>query len=121
MQAVILAANASQRLQPFTETRAKPMLWGGGDFVLSHMLHQLREAGVREIILVVNHCEAEIRNHFKSGAAWGVTIRYVLQPEIKGIGHALLCCQQHQRLPAYLLHRELLLFLFVLLPYQHLL
>ncbi|SVD97526.1 uncharacterized protein METZ01_LOCUS450380, partial [marine metagenome] len=94
MQAVILAANASERLQPFTETRAKPMLWVGGDFVLSHTLHQLREAGVREIILVVNHCEAEIRNHFKSGAAWGLTIRYVLQPEIKGIGHALLCCQQ---------------------------
>ncbi len=103
MQAVILAANASQRLQPFTETRAKPMLWVGGDYVLSHTLHQLYEAGVREVILVVNHCEAKIRNHFKGGAAWGVTIRYVVQPETKGIGHALLCCQQYLNQKPFLL------------------
>ncbi|MBQ31582.1 MAG: GlmU protein [Deltaproteobacteria bacterium] len=109
MQVVILAASASQRLYPFTETRAKPMLWVGGDFVLSHTLHQLREAGVREVILVVNHCEAEIRNHFKSGTAWGVTIRYVVQPEIKGIGHALLCCQEHlNQKPFLLIYGDLL-------------
>ena len=103
MQAVILAASASQRLHPFTETRAKPMLWVGGDFLLSHTLHQLREAGVREVILIVNHHQEEIRKHFKSGAAWGVTIRYVVQAEIKGIGNALLCCQEFLNLKPFLL------------------
>ena len=55
MKAVILAANKSERLWPFTETRAKPMIRVAGRYILESTLKHLHEVGVREVAMVVNH------------------------------------------------------------------
>ena len=62
MKAIILAAKQSQRLEPFTATRAKPMIFIAGKMILETTILNLREAGIREILIVVNHQHEQIQN-----------------------------------------------------------
>jgi NDP-sugar pyrophosphorylase family protein len=93
MKAVILAANNSPRLHPFTETRAKSMIRIGGRYILEYTLTALGNAGVREVVIVVNHQQDSIRKFFGNGSPWGVRLEYVVQEPLSGIGHALKSCE----------------------------
>ncbi len=93
MKAVILAANRSERLSPFTETRPKPMIRIAGKYILESTLEFLKEVGIRDILLVVNYKKEMIRDYFAHGDHFGVNIEYVFQESIEGIGHALRLCE----------------------------
>ncbi len=93
MKAVILAANKSDRLSPFTETRPKPMIRIAGKHILTTMIEYLREVGIREIILVVNHKREMIQEFYAYGNEFGVKIEYVVQEALEGIGHAIKLCE----------------------------
>ena len=93
MKAVMLAANRSTRLSPFIETRCKPMIRIAGQYILENTILFLKEAGIHEIVLVVNHQQDLIRRYFGSGKIFGVNLQYVVQDELQGIGHALSLCQ----------------------------
>jgi UDP-N-acetylglucosamine diphosphorylase/glucosamine-1-phosphate N-acetyltransferase len=93
MKAVILAANRSSRLSPFIETRCKPMIRIAGQYILENSICFLKEAGIHDIVLVVNHQKDMIRQYFGSGQTLGVNLEYVVQDELKGIGHALSLCR----------------------------
>ena len=93
MKAVILAANRSERLSPFTETRPKPMIRIAGKYILETTIEFLREVGIREILLVVNYKREMIREYFAHGEHLGVNIEFVFQESVEGIGHALRLCE----------------------------
>ncbi len=93
MKAVILAANRSERLNPFTETRPKPMIRIAGKYILETTIEFLREVGIRDILLVVNYKQDMIQDYFSYGDQLGVNIEYVVQESIEGIGHALKLCE----------------------------
>ena len=93
MKAVILAANRSTRLKPFIETRCKPMIRIAGQYILENTICFLKEAGIHDIVLVVNYHQDMIRQYFGSGQSLGVNLEYVVQDELKGIGHALSLCR----------------------------
>ncbi len=103
MKAVILAANNSPRLQPFTETRAKAMIRVGGHYILEYTLQALGEAGIREVLLVVNHQQDALRRFFGDGSAWGLHLDYVVQEPVLGIGHALEACRTRLENQSFLL------------------
>ena len=93
MKAIILAANRSSRLSPFIETRCKPMIRIAGQYILENTICYLKEAGIHDIILVVNHQQELIRQFFGSGQELGMNLEYVVQEELQGIGHALSLCR----------------------------
>jgi bifunctional UDP-N-acetylglucosamine pyrophosphorylase/glucosamine-1-phosphate N-acetyltransferase len=93
MKAVILAAGASHRLKPFTETRAKPMIRVAGRPILEYMADALKAAGIRDLLIVVNHKQETISNAFEHGHRHGLNIDYVQQEKIDGIGAALRRCE----------------------------
>jgi Nucleoside-diphosphate-sugar pyrophosphorylase involved in lipopolysaccharide biosynthesis/translation initiation factor 2B, gamma/epsilon subunits (eIF-2Bgamma/eIF-2Bepsilon) len=93
MKAVILAANRSNRLSPFIETRCKPMIRIAGQYILENTICFLKEAGINDIVLVVNHQQDLVRRYFGSGKILGVNLEYVVQDELQGIGQALSLCQ----------------------------
>ena len=92
MKAVILAANRSNRLSPFIETRCKPMIRIAGQYILKNTICFLREAGIHDIVIVVNHQQDLVRQYFGSGKILGVNLEYVVQEELNGIGQALSIC-----------------------------
>jgi UDP-N-acetylglucosamine diphosphorylase / glucose-1-phosphate thymidylyltransferase / UDP-N-acetylgalactosamine diphosphorylase / glucosamine-1-phosphate N-acetyltransferase / galactosamine-1-phosphate N-acetyltransferase len=93
MKAVILAAARSEKLLPFTETRAKPMIRVAGRTILEYMATALREAGVVDLLVVVNHKREGIQRYFEHGHNFGLNIEYVVQEPIDGIGAGLRRCE----------------------------
>jgi UDP-N-acetylglucosamine diphosphorylase / glucose-1-phosphate thymidylyltransferase / UDP-N-acetylgalactosamine diphosphorylase / glucosamine-1-phosphate N-acetyltransferase / galactosamine-1-phosphate N-acetyltransferase len=91
MKAVFFAAGKSTRTYPLTLTRPKPLLPVANKPIAIHQLEALPES-VTEVILVVGYKHEMIREAL--GDAYnGVSIRYVMQEEQKGTGHALLQCE----------------------------
>jgi bifunctional UDP-N-acetylglucosamine pyrophosphorylase/glucosamine-1-phosphate N-acetyltransferase len=103
MKAVILAAARSERLRPFTETRAKPMIRVAGRTILEYTMGALRSAGITEILIVVNHKREAIQEAFGSGEGHGLTIEYILQEPIDGIGAGLRRCEEQLGTEPFLL------------------
>lgn len=94
MKAVILAAGRSERLKPFTETRAKPMIQVAGRPMLEYCLRGLAAAGVTDVYVVVHHKGETISSHFEHGARYGLSIEYVRQDPLDGIGAAVRRCEK---------------------------
>jgi len=88
--AVILAAGEGRRLEPLTNRRPKPMMPVANRPLLEHVIDSVVAAGIDRIVLVVGYKQERIRNHFRDGNDWGVTIEYVEQSTQLGTGHAVL-------------------------------
>ncbi len=101
MQAVILAAGQSTRTFPLTVTRPKPLLRIGNKTILEHNLDSLNGL-VDEIIIVVGYHKEKIMD-FLGKEYKKMRIRYVLQKEQKGTGHAVLLTQKYVKGPFFLL------------------
>lgn len=88
MKAVILAAGEGQRLLPLTATRPKPLLPVAGKPVLEHILTALREAKIKEILIIVGHQKEQITKYFGDGSKLNLKITYKEQKEPLGTAHA---------------------------------
>ena len=61
MKAIILAAGVARRLAPLTDSTHKALLPVGGRSLLDRMLDALAASGVEESVLVVGHCQDQVR------------------------------------------------------------
>jgi bifunctional UDP-N-acetylglucosamine pyrophosphorylase/glucosamine-1-phosphate N-acetyltransferase len=95
MKAVVLAAGEGQRLRPLTFTRPKPMIPIGGKPILEHLINTLRNAGIREVLIVVNYMAEVIEKYFGDGSKHGVKIDYVFQEKTLGTANAVLAVEKH--------------------------
>ena len=94
MKAVVLCGGEGTRLRPFTYTQAKHLLPVAGRPVVEHALEAVRAAGITEVGIVVSpSVEKQFRERLGDGTRLGLRIGYVLQPEPKGLAHAVLCAE----------------------------
>lgn len=101
MQAVILAAGESSRFWPLNKTHkslikimGKPLIW--------YTLEGLRGAGIKEVIIVqgpAKEIEKELANY-----KFSLYIKYVVQPEAKGMGDAISLVRDLISGPFFVLH-----------------
>lgn len=89
VQAIVLAAGEGTRMRPLTHTKPKVMLPIANRPILDHLIVELRRAGIRDLILVVGYKDEIIRNYFRDGSDWGVSIAYVSQKVQSGTADAL--------------------------------
>ena len=79
MKAVILVAGVARRLAPITDSTHKALLPVGGRSLLDRMLEGLAGCGVEESVLVVGHCQDQVRR--AAGSSRGaMRISYVENP-----------------------------------------
>jgi NDP-sugar pyrophosphorylase family protein len=76
MKAVVLAGGKGTRLAPYTKVIPKPLMPIGDMPILEVLLHQVRRAGVDEIVLTVGHMAELMRAFFQNGERLGTPIRY---------------------------------------------
>lgn len=88
-QAIILAAGEGQRLRPFTAVMPKVMLRIADRPILEYVIEALTENGIRRIIMVVGYRKDQVQDYFGSGQNFGVEIKYVVQSQQLGVGHAI--------------------------------
>ncbi|MBU0684706.1 MAG: bifunctional sugar-1-phosphate nucleotidylyltransferase/acetyltransferase [Thermoplasmatota archaeon] len=89
MKGYILAAGEGLRMRPLTSNIPKPLLPVAGRPFLEHNIESLKEAGIRDLILLVGWRAQRIREHFGDGKDFGVKIAYVEQKERLGTAHAI--------------------------------
>ncbi len=93
MQAVIMAGGKGTRLASVARDIPKPMARVAGKPLLEHQIVQLRESGIRDIVLVIGYLGGVIREYFQDGSSFGVDITYFEETEPLGTAGALRCLQ----------------------------
>jgi dTDP-glucose pyrophosphorylase len=86
---VLMAGGLGVRLRPLTEDIPKPMLRVGTKPILETILDSLIQAGFSEFHISVNYKAEIIRDHFKDGERWGVSIQYIEEKTRLGTAGAL--------------------------------
>ena len=89
MQALILAGGFGTRLRPLTSETPKPAVSLVNRPILSYQLEILRRAGITEVILSLNYQPTRIQEIVGDGSDWGVSVRYVVEPEPLGTAGAV--------------------------------
>src|SRR5438046_4024884 len=85
-QAVILAAGRGTRMRELTANVPKPMIEVRGKPVLQHIMEGLRDAGIRQFIVVVGYRADAVRNFFGDGSRYNIAIQYATQTVQDGTG-----------------------------------
>src|SRR3989442_2548941 len=79
-QAVILCGGLGTRLRPLTDTLPNPMAQIHGRPFLAYLIDQLREQGIRQIVLLTGYRGELIGEYFGDGSGYGVEIDYSRGP-----------------------------------------
>src|SRR5881396_1121612 len=88
-KAVLLAAGRGTRMREMTAELPKPMLEVRGKPVLQHIVEGLRDAGVRELLIIVGYRADAVQNFFGDGSRYKIQIQYATQVVQDGTGRVV--------------------------------
>lgn len=95
MKAIVLCAGEGTRLRPLTHTSAKHLIPVANRPVIEYTLEALREAGLRDVGVVVSpNVEEEFRTALGDGSRFGLRVEYVIQERPQGLAHAVACARE---------------------------
>lgn len=94
MKALVLAGGAGSRLRPLTHTSAKQLIPIANKPVLFYGLESLRDAGIREVGIIVGDTAAEIRAAVGDGSQFGIAVTYIPQDAPLGLAHCVLIARE---------------------------
>ena len=109
MKGYILAAGEGLRMRPLTANIPKPLLPVAGKPFLEHNIESLKEAGIKDLILLVGWRAQRIREHFGDGKDFGVKIEYIEQKERLGTAHAIGMVKDKVDAPFFCLYGDVVL------------
>lgn len=103
-QAVVLAGGLGIKMRPFTFEQPKAMLPVAGKPILEHIITRLRDAGIREITIVLGPKGSRIRDYFGDGAKFAVSLSYVEERQPLGTAAPLRLVRSALTEGPFLLH-----------------
>lgn len=93
MKAIIPVAGAGTKLRPHTYTQPKALIPIAGKSVLSIIIGQLQDAGIREFIFVLGYLGDKIQDYVRNNFPH-IQASFVYQNERQGLGHAILLTRE---------------------------
>jgi NDP-sugar pyrophosphorylase family protein len=87
--AVILAGGAGTRLRPLTYARRKELVPLLNRPLLEYRLLNLKQHGIRDVVLACSQGMGEIEEHFGDGSSLGLRMQYAYEDKPLGSGRAV--------------------------------
>ena len=88
MKAIIPLAGAGTKLRPHSYTQPKALIPLAGKTVLSIIIDQLKDVGIKEFVFIVGYLGDKIQDYVKNKYP-ELTAHYVHQVDRQGVGHAI--------------------------------
>ncbi len=89
MKALVLSGGKGTRLRPITHTSAKQLVPIANKPILFYGLEAIRDAGIRDVGIIVGDTFHEIKEAVGNGKNWGIKVEYIPQSEPLGLAHAV--------------------------------
>ena len=93
LKGLVLSGGAGTRLRPITHTSAKQLVPVANKPVLFYGLEALRDAGIREVGIIVGDTRDEIEEAVGDGSRFGLEITIIPQAAPLGLAHAVLTAE----------------------------
>jgi D-glycero-alpha-D-manno-heptose 1-phosphate guanylyltransferase len=93
--AVLLVGGMGTRLRSVVPSTPKPLAAVGGKSFLELLVRQLRNQGIRRLIMCSGYLADQIENKFGDGSAWDVAITYSREPQPLGTAGAIKLAEAH--------------------------
>ncbi len=93
MIAVIPVAGAGTHMRPHTHTQPKPLIPVAGEPILSHIIKNLHQAGVKNFIFIIGYLGDKIKNYVENHFQGIIQYEFVVQEPRLGLAHALSLCK----------------------------
>jgi glucose-1-phosphate thymidylyltransferase len=90
MKALVLSGGHGTRLRPITHTSAKQLVPIANKPVLFYGLESLRDAGIRDVGIIIGATGDEVRAAVGDGSQFGLAVTYIPQEAPLGLAHCVL-------------------------------
>ena len=94
MKVIIPVAGIGSKLRPHTHTQPKALVPVAGKPILSHIVDNLIEAGMREFIFIVGYLGDKVEEYIKTSYP-GIVKNFIVQEPREGTGHAVWLVRNH--------------------------
>lgn len=102
-KAIVLAAGKGTRMRELTNDLPKPMIAVRGKPILQHIVEGLAAAGVTHLLIVVGYRAEVVRDFFRDGARFGVSVEYTTQVVQDGTGRVVALAEEFAGTDAFVL------------------
>ncbi|NHJ02054.1 MAG: hypothetical protein EAX86_07900 [Candidatus Heimdallarchaeota archaeon] len=89
MRCIIPAAGIGTRLRPHTHTKPKALLRLGNKPILSHILDNILEATITDVVIIVGYEKEKLKEYIIAHYSSKCDIKFLEQKERRGLGHAI--------------------------------
>lgn len=93
MKAMIMAAGVGSRLMPLTVEVPKPMIPMANRPLMESIVNLLKEHQFNEVIANLHYHSQTISDYFGNGRAFGLSMQYSLEEELKGTAGGVKNCE----------------------------
>lgn len=104
LKALVLSGGSGSRLRPLTHTRSKHLLPLANRPILHHVLDNIAQSGLKEVVVLHGANGQEIRDSVGDGSRWSLSVTYVQQDQPLGLAHAVQTAQHTLGNEAFLMY-----------------